>query len=175
MGSVAAGGIPSYALGGSIYRAAGPRVLCLITLGVYAFTLLLASSGFVRETFGGEKLAAAREERRERRRKARERSAERWLSAEGDSTRGPRRILRKGFEAIKAVFDPILRLRPTVGENGKRNLRLTILGIAYFFGALGTGYADSAIISYMTLVMHQDPAQVGSIFLFLTLLMIILK
>lgn len=159
MGATAAGGIPSFALGGLIFRMVGSRVLCLITLGISTFTFLVASSGFVRETFGGNKLVAARRERQERRHSARERSLERWLSDEGDSTRGIRRVLRKAVEAVQAVFDPVSRLRPTIKEDGKWNLRLTWLGLAYFIGVLGMGYIGPGLVSYMTLVLHQDPAQ----------------
>ncbi|KIM23890.1 hypothetical protein M408DRAFT_332087 [Serendipita vermifera MAFF 305830] len=161
MGAVAAGGIPSFALGGLIYRLSGPRTLCLITLGILMLTFILSSSAFVRETFGGNKLIAAREDRQERRRQARERSLERWVSDEGDATRGPRRVVRKSYEAVHAIFDPVLRLGPTIKEDGTRNLRLTWLGIAYFFAAMGTGYLAPALISYMTIVLHQDPAENG--------------
>ncbi|KIM32157.1 hypothetical protein M408DRAFT_63372 [Serendipita vermifera MAFF 305830] len=161
IGAVAAGGIPSFALGGILYRLSGPRKLCLITLGILTFTFLLSFSGLVRETFGGNKLIAAREERQERRRQARERSLERWISNEGDITRGPRRAVRKSYEAIHALFDPVLRLGPTTKDDGTKNLRLTWLGIAYFFSILGTGYLAPALVSYMTIVLHQDPTQNG--------------
>lgn len=161
-GAVAAGSIPSFALGGFINRVLGARGLFCVTLGVITIALFWASTSLVQETFGGERRQAARQERLERRSQARERSLERWNNEEGDATRGVRRGIRKSFEAIAAVFDPILRLKPTRHENGRLNIRLVTLGAGYFFGTLGTGYITPALISFMTIALQQNPEQVGS-------------
>ncbi|KAG8750784.1 hypothetical protein FRC14_000222 [Serendipita sp. 396] len=161
-GGMYAGEIPAYTIGGFINRVVGPRILSLIIISISLFQVLYASA-ITNETFGGEKREAARQERHERRQTARERSLERWAEQEGDSTRGLKRAVRKTYEAIRAVLDPLTRLQPVKRDDGRWNYRLTMIGISYFLMSLSSGYVNVGLIAYLTIVLRRNPEQNGFI------------
>ncbi|PVF99584.1 MFS general substrate transporter [Serendipita vermifera] len=161
IGAVYAGQVPSYAIGGYLDRTLGHKALFIFTIAVSVINLLYASSGAVKETFGGAKREAAWQERVERRARNRERSLERWNASEGDSTRGIRRVFRKTGEGMMTVIEPILRLKPFKKDNGSWNLRLTILGLVYTCASLGIGYIGPALIAFGTVILRHDPQKNG--------------
>jgi hypothetical protein len=157
IGTMYAGQVPSFVLGGFLDRTLGHKVLFIVTIAVSVINLLYTSSGAVQETFGGAKREAAWQERVERRARNRERSLERWNASEGDTTRGIKRVFRKTGEGIMAVVEPILRLKPFKKADGSWNLRLTILGCVYALVSLGIGYVGPALVAFGTVVLRNDP------------------
>lgn len=165
MGSMVAGEIPSFSIGGYIHRKGGVAAVCFTAVGLAVAQLLYASSPLVvPETFSSEKREAAREERRDRHRQARERSLERWEEQSGDATRVPKRLVRKTYESLQAVIDPVLRLKPIRKPDGSRKYRLTVLGVAYLLASVTNGYINSALIAWFTFVLKKTIEEKGFIF-----------
>lgn len=153
-GSLAAGSAISFITGGTITTQTGsPVATCVLALCIGAASIVNAL--FLPETFRREKINRARVERVERAHLARAHSLERWLAQEGDRTRGPRRVARKMAQGILAIFEPLIRLKPTRNlRTGRLNFRLLNLAVGSAMAAVAAGYLSPAVFTYMFAVLH---------------------